>query len=114
MLDANKICIIRLGALGDVVNTLPALDALRASYPDAHIAWLVEARWQDILPDPPRLDEIVVLPKREWLTKLQDFSHLKSLPGAVGRFVKRLRARKFDLVIDFHGNLRSGIAARQR
>jgi len=112
MLDAKRICIIRLGALGDVVNTLPALDALRASYPDAHIAWLVEARWKDILPDPPRLDEIVVLPKREWLTKLQDFSHLKSLPGAVGRFVKRLRARKFDLVIDFHGNLRSGIAAR--
>ena len=58
MIEAERICIIRLGALGGVGNPPPALDALRASYPDAHIAWLVEARWQDILPDPPRLDEI--------------------------------------------------------
>ena len=110
MLDANKICIVRLGALGDVVNTLPALDALRAARPDAHIAWLVESRWGDVLPGPPRLDEVIVVPKREWLSRLRKWDDMASLPGDVGRFVKDLRSREFDLTIDFHGNLRSGIA----
>lgn len=111
MLDAKRICIVRLGGLGDVINTLPALDAVRATRPDAHIAWLVEALWQDVLPGPPRLDEIIAIPKREWLSKLRGLDDLTKLPADVARFVKELRAKKFDLVIDFHGNLRSGIAA---
>lgn len=110
MLEAKRICIVRLGALGDVVNTLPALDALRAAYAAAHIAWLVESPWQDILPGPPRLDEAIVAPKREWLAKLRNVANLASLPSDVARFVRELRERKFDLAIDFHGNLRSGIA----
>ncbi len=110
MLEANRICIVRLGALGDVVNTLPALDALRAAYPTAHIAWLVESPWQDVLPRPPRLDEAIVAPKREWLAKLRRVNDVASLPSEVARFVSDLRGRKFDLAIDFHGNLRSGIA----
>ena len=88
MLEANRICIVRLGALGDVVNTLPALDALRAAYPGAYIAWLVESPWQDILPGPPRLDETIVAPKREWLAKLRSVGNLAELPGEVARFVR--------------------------
>lgn len=112
MLTAKKICIVRLGGLGDVINTLPALDAVRAACPDAHIAWLVESPWQDILPGPPRLDEVVPVPKSSWLRKLRSLSDIPSLPGEVGRFVRALRRRNFDLAVDFHGNLRSGIATR--
>jgi len=112
MRDAKRICIIRLGGLGDVINTLPALDALRAAYPEAHIAWLVEAAWGEVLPEPPRLDEVIGLPKRAWLGRLLDLSDVASLPGEVVRFAKDLRAHGFDLVFDFHGNLRSGIAGR--
>ena len=112
MLTAKKICIVRLGGLGDVINTLPALDALRAAWPDAHIAWLVETAWKDVLPGPPRLDEVIALPKREWLDQLRGINKWPSLSGDVGRFVKELRKHKFDLAIDFHGNLRSGIATR--
>ena len=110
MLTAKRICIVRLGALGDVVNTLPALDALRAARPDAHIAWLVESPWESILPGPPRLDEVIVVPKKEWLGKLRSLADIGELPADVGRFVKELRSREFELAIDFHGNLRSGIA----
>jgi len=110
VIDAERICIVRLGALGDVVNTLPALEALRAARPGAHIAWLVEAPWQDVLPGPPLLDEAIVVPKREWLSRAPSAAGLASLPGEVARFVRELRARRFDLAIDFHGNLRSGIA----
>jgi ADP-heptose:LPS heptosyltransferase len=110
MLEAKRICMVRLGGLGDVINTLPALDALRAARPEAHIAWLVESVWQDVLPEPPRLDEAIPLPKREWLGKLRRADHLASLPGDLGAFVRELRARECDLAVDFHGNLRSGIA----
>jgi lipopolysaccharide heptosyltransferase I len=112
MLTAKRICIVRLGGLGDVINTLPALDALRAACPDAHIAWLVETAWKDVLPGPPRLDEVIELPKREWLDQLRGISKWPSVSGDVGRFVGELRKHKFDLAIDFHGNLRSGIATR--
>ena len=111
MIEAKRICIVRLGGLGDVINTLPALDAVGAACPDARITWLVEAPWQDILPCAPRLDDVIAVPKREWLTKLRGLDDLSKLPGDVARFVKDLRAHKFDLVIDFHGNLRSGIVA---
>jgi heptosyltransferase-1 len=111
MIDAKRICIVRLGGLGDVINTLPALDAVRAACPDARIAWLVEAAWRDVLPGAARLDDVISVPKREWLTKLRGLDDLTKLPVEVARFARDLRARKFDLVIDFHGNLRSGVAA---
>jgi heptosyltransferase-1 len=38
-----NILIVKLSAIGDVIHTLPALNALRAHYPHAHITWLVEA-----------------------------------------------------------------------
>jgi len=110
MFEAKRICIVRLGGLGDVINTLPALDALRAAYPQAHIAWLVESPWQDALPGPPRLDEIIAVPKREWLSKLRRVTDAFSLPVEVSGFARELREREFDLAIDFHGNLRSGVA----
>jgi heptosyltransferase I len=112
MLKPEKICIVRLGGLGDVIHTLPALDALRATYPEAHLAWLVETAWAEVLPGPPRLDEVIALPKREWLDRLRGLSGWPSLPGEVRHFVTGLRRHRFDLAIDFHGNLRSGIATR--
>ena len=39
-----RVLIVKLGALGDIVLSLPALRMLRCSLPDAHIAWLVEQR----------------------------------------------------------------------
>ncbi len=112
MIDAKKICIVRLGGLGDIINTLPALDALRAAYPAAHIAWLVETPWADILPRPPRLNQIITVPKKHWLAKLRNLSDAFSLPAEVVGFAQELRAKKFDLAIDFHGNLRSGVVTR--
>ena len=37
-----NILIVKLSAIGDVIHTLPALNAVRKQYPDAHITWLVE------------------------------------------------------------------------
>jgi lipopolysaccharide heptosyltransferase I len=110
--DANRICIVRLGAMGDVINTLPALDALRAAYPDAHLAWLVEEPWDRLLPRPPRLDEVIAVPRKDWTARVRGGSLIGTLTGGVLPFARELRERRFDLAIDFHGNLRSGVATR--
>ena len=51
---------VKLSAIGDVVHTLPALNALRAQFPSAHIAWLVEPKALDVLKNHPAIDEIIV------------------------------------------------------
>ncbi len=45
----TRILIVRLGAMGDVVHALPAVTALRAALPDAHIGWAIEERWAALL-----------------------------------------------------------------
>ena len=55
---------IRLGALGDVVRTLPAAAALRQLYPGAHLAWLVEpaaAGAYEALKDVGRENDVLIV-----------------------------------------------------
>ena len=40
----DRILIVRLGAMGDVIHALPAVTALRAAFPEAMLAWLIEER----------------------------------------------------------------------
>ena len=102
---------VRLGALGDVVRTLPAFRALRAGYPGAHITWLVERKAAGALAGQPGLDEVLVFPREELSARLRAWD----LPGLWrrARSVRAsLRARRFDLVLDFHGILKSGLLSR--
>ena len=54
--DIDRLLIVRLSAMGDVIHTLPAAQALREAFPDAVIGWLVEERWTELLcaPGTPR------------------------------------------------------------
>ncbi len=102
---------LRLGAVGDVVRTLPAVSSLRAGLPGAHIAWLVEPAAASLLEAQPCIDEVLVFPRGAIVEALRR--------GAVGpalselrAFTRRLRSRRFDLVVDFHSILRSALLAR--
>ena len=54
-----RILIVKLGSIGDIVHTLPALAALRAAMPQAEISWVVERRSSEILKDNPLLDRLI-------------------------------------------------------
>lgn len=105
---AERILVIRLGAMGDVVRTLPAVAEIRSRYPHAHLAWLVERKAEGALCGQPGLDEVIVFPREEladaW-RKRQPFAQLREAL----RFVRSLRQRRFELVLDFHGILKSGV-----
>jgi ADP-heptose:LPS heptosyltransferase len=104
---ARRILVIRLGALGDVVRTRFAFAGLRALYPRARIDWLVEDRAAPGLVGIRELDEIVQLPRRElrWLRPARS-------ARALGALIADLRARSYDLSVDFHGILKSALLAR--
>src|SRR5512147_1186231 len=60
---ADRILLVRLGAVGDVVRTLPAASAIRAAYAGAHLAWLVERPSASLLRAQPWLDEVIEFPR---------------------------------------------------
>jgi ADP-heptose:LPS heptosyltransferase len=100
---------VRLGAVGDVARTLPAAARLRAAWPGAHLAWLVEPAAASLVAAEPWIDETLVFPRPR--------RGAFGVAGAVGlarelaACLGRLRARRFDLVVDFHSILRSALLA---
>ncbi len=106
-LDPQRILVLRLGALGDVVRTRFAFPGLRALYPRARIDWLVEDSAAEGLVGIVGLDETLVLPRRElvWRQPARAARRLAAL-------VAEMRRRRYDLAIDFHGILKSALLAR--
>ena len=102
---------IRLGALGDVVRTLPAVTALRALYPGSHLTWLVEPAAAAVVQASGCVDETLVFPRGELVESARQGEVLSFARAARG-FLRRLRARRFGLVLDFHGIAKSGLLAR--
>ena len=96
-ISPRRILVIKLSSLGDIVHTLPAVSSLRERFPSAHISWLVKTQWNSILEGNLDINEVVSWDKA-W--------------GTLPNLVQRLRAKQYDLVIDFQGLFRSGILAR--
>ena len=104
-LTDKKILIVRLGAIGDVIRTLPALRSLRANLPKAHLAWVVEDRAASLLINHPDLDNVFVIPRKEWQQKPLSIATVKSVKA----FFQNLRKNRFDYVLDFHSLFKSGV-----
>jgi len=105
----EKILIIRLSAIGDVVRTLPALRALRNKYPTAYIAWVVEENAQDILQGHPDLNRLFIFKRKKWTKEIFSIRKFLNTFKEVTAFFREIRNEHFDLVLDFHGILKSGV-----
>lgn len=103
-----NILIVKLSAIGDVVHTLPSLVALRRLYPEAHITWVVEEAAADLIKGHPLLDAVLVSHRKSWIKHLQE-GRIRSTFREIMSFVKELRMRPYDLVIDFHGLFKSAV-----
>ncbi len=103
-----NILIVKLSAIGDVIHTLPSLAALRRLYPDAHITWVVEEAAADLIIGHPHLDEVIISRRKSWIKAIKAGKVAATLREA-RTFVRRLRSRRYDLVIDFHGLLKSSM-----
>jgi ADP-heptose:LPS heptosyltransferase len=92
----QRVLIVLLGAIGDVVRALPLLGRIRRGFPQARIAWAVEPKSAAILEGHPWLDEVIMFDRRR-------------SPWSFAPFIRRIRAGRFDLVLDLQRHLKSGI-----
>ena len=83
--------------------SLPVLSALRQRYPDAHISWVVNRSYAELLRGHPDLDAVLPFDRGAsqcgWVTAVRNY----------GQFFAGLRQQRFDLVIDLQGLFRSGL-----
>lgn len=104
-IEASRILVVRLGAIGDALRVLPAVRRLRIERPQAVIGWAVESWVAPLLEANPNVDRFHVL----------DRGSLRKGGVAVlvemSRFAKEVRAFGYDTVLDFHGRLKSGVVA---
>jgi 3-deoxy-D-manno-octulosonic-acid transferase/heptosyltransferase-1 len=90
-----------------VVHTLPSLAALRRRYPEAHITWVVEEESLDIIQGNPQIDRILISGRKRWARRLADGRDIDDTLGEIRRFLRDLRDRPYDVVIDFMGSSRA-------
>ncbi len=101
-MNYEKILIVKLSSLGDIVHTLPAFKALRDNFLESKICWVVEKNGAEILKSLEKLDEIVIFDTLNWRKKPFSPETLKGLRESI----KKIR-KSFDLAIDFQGTLKS-------
>ena len=95
-MSPNRILIVRLGALGDIVHAIPVAAALRRAFPGAGIDWLVSARHRKILDLVPIIDQRLVI----------------NSAADAARTIAELRRARYDVAIDLQGLVKSAALAR--
>lgn len=84
-----RFLVVRLGSLGDIVHTFPAVAGLRETFPSADIVWLTHPRWKLLV-------ESSGLATQIWTTEIRSFQSLRNSIGA-------LRGVSWDAAIDYQG-----------
>ncbi len=104
----EHILIVKLSAIGDVIHTLPALNAIRRHFPHAQITWLVEEAAAGLLEGHPALDRVLVSRRKYWLRGLRGPERCQHL-SEMAAFIKNLRDTRYDMILDFQASLKGGV-----
>ena len=100
-----NILIIKPSSLGDVIHALPFLGAVKDTFPDASIDWVISKNLQGLLEDHPMINELIPFNKDAW----KNLRHLSDTLSEAKALRKKLQSRHYDWVVDLQGLLRSGI-----
>jgi lipopolysaccharide heptosyltransferase I len=93
----SRFLLVRLSSLGDVIHALPAASALRDTFPEARIDWVIDARWQRLLEGNPDLNEVIAYDRKQ--------------AGGLLATIRKLRAARYTCAIDFQGLYKSAMLA---
>ena len=94
-----RILVVRLSSLGDVVHTIPVVAALRRTFPNARIDWLIDERYLELAELVSVVDHRIPVPRRlgaSWLSSA----------------VRALRDTRYDVAVDLQGLIKSAVLAR--
>ncbi len=93
--NRQKILVIKLRAIGDVILATPVLENLRQAFPPAQIDFLTEKMCAPIVAGHPAINEILILDRNQ--------------PGASRKLIQQVRRQRYDVVLDLFGNPRSAV-----
>lgn len=100
-----KILVIKPSSLGDVIHSLPFLKAVKDTFKDVQVDWVISKNLQEVLEGNPLINRLIVIDKDSWKKiwkALKTVADMKEL-------IKTLRDDEYDMVVDLQGLLRSGI-----
>jgi heptosyltransferase-1 len=120
----ESLLIVRLSAMGDVIHTLPAAQALRLAFPNTMIGWVVEERWAELLCAPgtprrgprsaqrPLADWVHTVNLNGWRKSLYSIPTLISTLQSIAKAWNDVRSVRYDVAVDLQGAMRSAVLAR--
>jgi heptosyltransferase-1 len=121
--NQQRVLIVRLGAMGDILHALPAVTALRIAHPELVLGWAVEPHWRALLiadsadepsatmarnPAKPLVDHVHLIPAKQWGKQPLQLSTLRSILQTR----RQIRDAGYDAAMDVQGAVRSAIIAR--
>jgi heptosyltransferase-1 len=116
----RSLLIVRMGSMGDIIHTLPAVTGLRRVFPEVSLGWLIEERWAELLctlPETrsgprsarrPLVDRIHIVNTKAWRKSLFSTQTWEQIAAGLSE----LRAQRYEVAIDFQGAARSAIVSR--
>src|SRR5258705_6755762 len=116
----ERLLVVRLSAMGDIIHTLPAVAALREAFPNATLGWLVEERWAELLctlryprsgqrsQQRPLVDRVHVVNTTAWRRSLLSFNTWQQMAVSLSE----LRGLGYETAVDFQGAVRTALLAR--
>lgn len=116
----ESLLVVRLGAMGDIIHTLPAVTALRKAFPSTRMGWVVEERWAELLcaknnprsgargPARPVVDYVHAVDTKRWRKSLLSRTTQRQIAAALSE----VRDQKYEIAVDFQGALKSAVIAR--
>ena len=97
--DPKNVLIVLHGSIGDVTRALPLANLIRRGFPKATLSWTVEPPSFPLVENYPGLDEVILFDRRRWWSTF-------------GPFLRKIRSKRFDLVLDLQRHLKSGFISR--
>jgi len=106
-MNFSRTLMIKPSSMGDIVQALPVLTALKETHPQARVSWLVARPFAGLLEGHPRLAEVILFDRHRFARVGRSLSTTTEFL----RLLKGLRQRRFTTVIDLQGLLRSAVLA---
>jgi heptosyltransferase-1 len=101
-----RVLVVKLTSMGDVLHLLPALTDLQTQHPDAVVDWMVEDSFAELPTWHATVERVIPVATRRW--RRFKTANLKEFMA----FLIRLRAVRYDVVIDAQGLIKSAVLAR--
>ena len=95
----EKFLVVRTDRIGDVILSLPVLEAIKSSYPKSHVTMMISPYTKDIVKNNPHLDDVII----------DDYKDVHRGTGGFFRLTKKIRCEKFDVCVLLHPTFRLAI-----